>query len=164
MQGKIFGCSHSPLDLEAKLSHEPHHETFPLLKHSEDADCGWWIPKLTQRAHVPSGSFLPLHCSHCCANRSICAAAWWKAAGNWSSQRVICWKDGGVGGRSYTDSVCSNPACIGTSMSGQEAQSGTVSELQTELQPKVKILSILFLSRLFLLSAKSALRLLATLN
>lgn len=49
-------------------------------------------------------------------------------------------------------------------MSGQEAQSGTVSELQTELQPEVKILFILFLSRLFLLSAKSALRLLATLN
>lgn len=49
-------------------------------------------------------------------------------------------------------------------MSGQEAQSGTVSELQSELQPKVKILFILFLSRLFLLSAKSALRLLATLN
>lgn len=59
---------------------------------------------------------------------------------------------------------CSNPACIGTSMSGQEAQSGTVSELQTELQPEVKILFILLLSRLFLLSAKSALRLLATLN
>lgn len=53
---------------------------------------------------------------------------------------------------------------IGTSVSSQEAQSSTISKLQTELQPEVKILFILFLSRLFLLSAKSALRLLATLN
>lgn len=105
MKAKILDYSHSLLDLGVKLSRKPHHETFPLLKQSKDADCGWWIPKLIQRAHVPSCSFLPLHCSHCCANRSICAAAWWKAAGNWSSQRVICWKDGGVGGRSYTDSV-----------------------------------------------------------
>lgn len=70
----------------------------------------------------------------------------------------------GVGGSLILTQFCSNPACTGTSMSGQEAQSGTVSELQTELQPKVKILFILFPSRLFLLSAKSALRLLATLN
>lgn len=75
MQGKTLDYSHSPLDLEVKLSHKPHHETFPLLKQSEDADCVWWIPKLIQRVHVPSGSFLPLHCSHSFANRSICAAA-----------------------------------------------------------------------------------------
>lgn len=161
---KTLDYSHSPPDLEPKLSHKPHHKTFPLLKQSEDADYGWWIPKLIQRAHVPSGSLLPLHCSHCCANRRICAAAWWKAAGNWSSQRVTCWKDEGVGEGLTLTQFCSNPACIGTNMSGQEAQSGTVSQLQTELQPKVKILFILFLSRLSLLSAKSALRPLAALN
>lgn len=63
---------------------------------------GWWIPNLTEGARVPSCSFLPRHCSRCRANRSICAAARWKAAGNWSSQRAICWKDLGEEGLELT--------------------------------------------------------------
>ena len=46
MQAKTLDYSCSPLELGVKLSDKPHHETFLLLKQSEDADCGWWIPKL----------------------------------------------------------------------------------------------------------------------
>lgn len=43
---KPYDYSRRPLELGVKLSDRPHHETFLPLNRSEDADCGWWIPKL----------------------------------------------------------------------------------------------------------------------
>lgn len=129
--------SHSLLELGFKRSDQPNHDAFFFFFPPPFS----WVMRQTmaggslhwsEEPVSPAAHSFPLHRSHCCANRSICAAAWWKASGNWSSQRVICWKDLEEEGLKLTQ-FCSNPACIGTNTSIQEAQSGTILKLWTEL-------------------------------
>lgn len=94
--------------------------TLFLCLKSEDVDCVWWILKLTPKGPcsqrlIPAPTLLPLFCQQ----KYLCSCMMKSSRKLIQPTSIIWWKDGGVGGRSYMTQFCSNPACIGTSMSGQ---------------------------------------------